>query len=190
MTNSTINLKFAENFPILLTSRLLLRQLTESDLPHVFEGLSHPEVIKYYGVSYHTIESTMEQMNWFSTLEINGTGIWWAVCSLDNGEFLGAGGFNDWSQVHRHAEIGFWLLPQAWGKGYMQEAMPALFNFGFDQMNLNRIEGFVESKNDNCIKAIKKLGFVHEGTRRECEVKNGGFISLDIYALLERDQRV
>ena len=64
----------------------------------------------------------------------------------------------------------------------MQEAMPLIWNYGFDQLNLHRIEGIVETENINCKKAMAKLDFVHEGTMRECEVKNGRLISLDIYA--------
>ena len=81
----------AAYFPILNTDRLLLRRFVETDLENVFNGLSHPDVIKYYGVSYQTIEATKEQMKFFADLERNETGIWWAVSSLDNNEFYGAG---------------------------------------------------------------------------------------------------
>ena len=49
-------------FPILKTERLLLRQFADTDLENVFKGLSHPKVIKYYGVNYQTLEATKEQM--------------------------------------------------------------------------------------------------------------------------------
>ena len=64
----------------------------------------------------------------------------------------------------------------------MKEAMPLICNYGFDNLGLHRIEGFVESKNKNCKNAMAKLDFQHEGTMKECEIKNGKFISLDIYA--------
>jgi len=76
-------------------------------------------------------------------------------------------------------------LPSFWGKGLMQEAMPIICDYGFQQLNLNRIEGFVESKNSNCKKAMAKLQFQYEGTMHECEIKNGDYISLDIYAMLK-----
>ena len=173
------------NFPTLKTENLLLRQFQQSDIENVFLGLSHPDIIKYYGVSYDTIEATQEQMTFFAELEKNETGIWWAICSLDNTIFYGAGGLNNLSKEHHKAEIGFWLLPSFWGKGLMQEAMPIICDYGFQQLNLNRIEGFVESKNSNCKKALAKLQFQYEGTMHECEIKNGDYISLDIYAMLK-----
>lgn len=172
-------------FPILRTERLLLRQFVDDDLENVFKGLSHPDIIKYYGVSFQTLEATREQMTFFADLEKNETGIWWAVCSADNTIFYGAGGLSSLSKEHRKAEIGFWLISDFWGNGIMKEAMPLLCDYGFDNLGLHRIEGFVESENKNCKNAMAKLDFQHEGTMKECEIKNGKFISLDIYAKLK-----
>ncbi|MFT6335220.1 MAG: ribosomal-protein-alanine N-acetyltransferase [Saprospiraceae bacterium] len=164
------------------TERLVIRKITSEDIHHIFSGLSHPDVIKYYGVSFMTLEATQEQMDWYADLEKNETGQWFAVCSKKNGTFYGAGGYNDRDAHNRKAEIGFWLLPKYWGKGIMAEAMPKIFDYGFDELKLHRIEGFVESTNENCKKAVDKVGFKYEGTMVDCEVKNGKFISVDIYA--------
>lgn len=169
-------------FPILESKRAILRQFTDSDLENVFKGLSHPDIIKYYGINFDSIEATKEQMTWFANLEKNETGIWWAVCSKDDGKFLGAGGLNDVSKENRKAEIGFWLLPENWEKGLMLETMPLIFNHAFNTIGLHRIEGFVETENYNCKKALAKLEFRLEGTMKDCEFKNGKFISLDIYS--------
>lgn len=171
-----------KTFPRIETERLILRQFDQSDLNNVFRGLSDPEVIRYYGVSFKTLEATKEQMQWFADLEKKGTGIWWAVCKKSDGAFVGGGGLNDLSKEHRKAEIGFWLLPEFWGKGIMKEAMAAIFDYSFTTLNLHRIEGFVESDNVKCKRAVEKVGFIYEGTMRECEVKNEQFVSVDIYA--------
>lgn len=167
------------------TNRLLLRQFVESDIDNVFKGLSHPDIIKHYGISFDSLEATKEQMNWFADLEKNGTGMWFAVCSLDNKTFYGAGGLNNLSKEHKKAEIGFWLLTDFWGQGIMREAMPLICDFGFDKLGLHRIEAFVESENINCKNAMAKLDFQHEGTMKDCEIKKGKFISLDIYAKIK-----
>lgn len=178
----------ATPFPILITQRLRLRQIDPVDIDNVYRGLSDPEVIKYYGVSFDSREATQEQMNWFRDLEKDGTGIWWAICSPDNRIFYGAGGYNVWCKEHRKAEIGFWLLPQYWGKGFMQEAFPLICDYGFHSLGLNRIEGYVDSENRNCKRAVEKLGFKLEGTMRECEIKEGKYLNVDIYAKLKSDK--
>ena len=178
------------NFPTLSSDRFILRQFVYSDLEDVFKGLSNPAVTAYYGVSYDTLEATKAQLTWFAELEKKNTGIWWAICSKTDGAFLGAGGLNDVSLENKKAEIGFWLLPSHWGKGIMSETMPLIFSHGFNTMGLHRIEGFVESKNANCKKAVAKLGFTHEGTMIDCEIKNGEFISLDIYAKFTKQHQI
>ena len=54
-----------EAFPTIKTERLLLRQFTDNDLENVFTGLSDPNVIRYYGVSYTTLEETKLQIKYF-----------------------------------------------------------------------------------------------------------------------------
>jgi ribosomal-protein-alanine N-acetyltransferase len=169
-------------FPVLESDRLILRQFIDSDLESVFLGLSNPEIIKYYGISFETLEATKEQMTWFSELEKNQRGIWWAVCLKEDGQFLGAGGLNDLSKKDEKAEIGFWLLTENWGKGYMSEAMPIILDYAFNSIGLHRIEGLVYSQNANCKRAIEKLEFILEGTMRDCEIKDGNYVSLDIYS--------
>lgn len=163
------------------TERILLREIENSDIEHVFKGLSNPDVIKHYGVSFQSLEATKDQMEWFADAKQK----WFAICSIDNKIFYGAGGLNDISKEHHKAEIGLWLLPKYWGKGIMKEAMPLICNYGFEELNLHRIEGFVDSQNLNCKNAMSKLDFVLEGTMRDCEIKNDEYISVDIYSRLK-----
>lgn len=172
------------DFVLLQSNRFLLRPIVESDLEQVYNGLSHPDIIRYYGVSYNSLEETKAQMRFFAELEHNGTGIWWAICSLDQTTFYGAGGLNSLIREHNKAEIGLWLLKEYWGQGIMTEIIPLICQYGFKNLGLHRIEGLVESENFNCKKALSKLDFQYEGTMVDCEIKNGKYISLDIYALL------
>lgn len=173
---------FGSNFPTIKTNRLLLRQIVDSDLENIYKGLSHPQIIKYYGVSYGTLEETKDQMKFFADLQKNETGIWWAICSPDNNIFYGAGGLNNLSKIHKKAEVGLWLLQEFWGQGIMRGSIPLICQYGFENLGLHRIEGLVETENINCKNALKKLNFSFEGTMKDCEIKNGKFISLDMYA--------
>ncbi len=107
--------------------------------------------------------------------------MWWSICSLDNKICYGAGGLNDIDDKENKAEIGLWLLPDFWGKGIMKEALPLISDYGFEKIKLSRIEGFVEADNLNCKNAMSKLDFVNEGTMKDCEMKNGKLISVDVY---------
>ncbi len=176
------------DFPVIETDRFILRQFTGNDLGNVFNGLSHPDVIRYYGVSFDSLEATREQMDWFENLERDGKGIWWAICSREDNSFCGAGGLNDLDQVHRKAEIGFWLLPENWGKGIMKEVMPQICEYAFHTLGLHRIEGYVDAANQNCKRGLAKLNFQYEGTMRDCEIKNGSYVSVDVYSSINTEK--
>lgn len=169
-------------FPTLKTNRLKLRQITEADLENIFRGLSHPEVIKHYGVSYSTLNDTWEQLEWYAELERTHTGIWWAIISADDQKFCGAIGFNNLSREHKKAELGFWLLPQFWGRGYVQEAMAVVLEHAFQKLHLHRIEAFVETENISSQNTLQKCHFQQEGILRDSEIKNGRFISVAVFS--------
>lgn len=163
-----------------------LKEIQDKDIENIHKGLSNPEITKYYGVHFDTLEDTKEQMEWYRNLKKNETGIWYGIYNK-NDKFCGAGGFNDVNKEHRKAEIGLWLLKDFWGKGIMKQIMPKLFKIGFNNLNLNRIEGFVDSKNTKCKNALEKINFTYEGTMRENEIKNNEKIDVDFYAILKSE---
>lgn len=176
------------NFPTLKTSRFQLRQFSDNDLENVYKGLSHPEVIKFYGISFDTLEAAKEQIGWFSQLEKEETGIWWAIESIDNQQFCGAIGFNNLNKQHKRAEIGFWLLPESWKNGIISEVLPIICNYAFEIRGLHRIEAQVETENIQCQNTIKNAKFIYEGTLRECEIQNGKYINLAIFSLINEKE--
>ena len=173
------------SMPVTLqTERLTLRVITASDINHIHAGLSNPDVIRFYGVSYPTLEDTKEQMDWYQGLLDNNTGIWWTMTEGAENRFIGAIGINDLEETHKKAEIGFWLLPEFWGKGYVVEAANSVMNYANAELNIHRLEAFVETENSGSEKVLSKLGFAKEGVLRDSEIKNGKFISLSIYSYL------
>jgi len=169
------------------TQNYHLRPIQDSDIENIFKGLSDPEITKYYDVHFPTLEATKEQMEWYAKLQKDGTGIWWGIYGNDDSQFRGTGGFCDLSKEHQRAEIGLWLLKEYWGQGILKEVMPELFNYGFNDLGLNRIEGYVVDTNKKCKSALAKINFTHEGTMREYEFKDGGLIDVAIFAILKKE---
>lgn len=176
-------------FPQLETERLLLQQFYPEDQDFVFEALSHPDVIRHYGVSYQTLEATKVQMEWFQNLFTEKTGIWWKIVRKEDLQPLGGIGMNNYQVHHQKTEIGYWLLPAHWGKGIISEALPVMVDYLFSQWNIHRIEAVVEEGNKNSSRVLEKSGFHYEGMMRDSEIKNGVYISLHMFSLLATDKR-
>lgn len=177
------------DFPELRTDRLLLRRVTVADVQTVYEGLSDPIVTAFYGISYATLADTHKQIDWYDNLHRNGTGIWWAISSLENPrEMFGAIGFSDLLQHYRRAELGYWLLPRHWGNGYVTEALEAALAYAFDALRLVRIGAKVELDNVRSFNVLKRAGFHFEGVKRAAEVKNGAPLDLAMLSRLSTDR--
>ena len=67
----------------------------------------------------------------------------------------------------------------------MPEAASCIIKHAVEQMKLHRIYAYVETENQNSKKVLQKLGFEFEGTMKECEIKNGEWIDLEIYAVTQ-----
>jgi ribosomal-protein-alanine N-acetyltransferase len=175
-------------FPELHAKRFLLQQILPQDQPFIFEGLSHPQVIPYYGVQYKTLEETSAQMQYYSQLQKEGNGMWWKIVDRWTYEKVGAIGFNNYNAQHRKCEVGYWLLPQHWGNGIIPEVLPNVIAYLFEEKAVHRIEALVELENTASARVAEKAGFTREGILRECEIKNSRFISLILYSLLSTDR--
>ncbi len=93
-------------------------------------------------------------------------GFRWVITIKSEGQPIGSLGFYKWSsskEWSHQAEMGYDLAREYWGKGMMTEAMNAVIDFGFQKMELNRIEVFIMPRNKRSIKLVKSLGFKREG---------------------------
>ena len=175
------------DFPEFFLPRCTLRRIHPRDVDAIFAGLSDPQVIAHYGVSYASLEAAEEQMRWYDALLEERWGIWWGIALPGRDELVGACGFNDWSHADRRLDIGYWLMPEYWGQGLMQACLPAILRFALSSLGVHRIHADVEPENPASAGLLERLGFVFEGTLRELEYKDERFLSLHQYSLLATD---
>jgi [ribosomal protein S5]-alanine N-acetyltransferase len=175
-------------FPELTTERLVLKQIMPDDQRFIFEGLSHQQVIPFYGVRYHSYEATSVQMDWYQQMILKDTGLAWKIIDRVLGLSMGVISVYHYKKEHNKAEIGFWLLPDYWKKGFMQEALKPVIYYWQHQRKIHRLEAFVETENTPSVDVMEKAGFTLEGTMRDCELKDGRYKSLHIYRLLTPDE--
>ncbi|MET3699643.1 ribosomal-protein-alanine N-acetyltransferase [Bacillus oleivorans] len=177
-----------ETFPVLETDRLVLRKVIKEDAHSIFKYLSDEEVMRYYGLEpFQTVDDALSEISWYETIQNSKTGIRWGITLKGEGEVIGSCGFHNTVSQHYRAEIGFELSKEYWGKGIASEAIKAMISFGFEQINLNRIEALIEQQNFPSQKLVEKQGFIREGLLRSYEFTRGKFDDLYMYSLLKKD---
>jgi RimJ/RimL family protein N-acetyltransferase len=74
-----------------------------------------------------------------------------------------------------------------WSKGYGTEAARLLVNYGFEQLNLHRINSFAYAFNERSIRMHKTVGFKEEGRQREAAFKNGKYHDHVVFGILREE---
>ncbi|MBD8071574.1 GNAT family N-acetyltransferase [Bacillus sp. PS06] len=174
-------------FPVIETNRLVLRRVTNEDAKDVLKYLSDEDVMKYYGLDpFQSIDDALEEISWYQSIQDNSTGIRWGITLKDQDRVIGSCGFHNSVSQHYRTEIGFELSKDQWGKGIALEAVGAIINYGFEQMNFQRIEALIEPPNLPSQKLVENLGFEREGLLRSYEFTRGKFDDLYMYSILKQ----
>jgi [ribosomal protein S5]-alanine N-acetyltransferase len=175
-------------FPELETERFSLREIVPADAEDLYRIFSDEETMRYWSSRpYTTIDQARRLVDGISKLVRDGAGIHWGITLRGDNRLIGKCGYNEWRKAHRRGDISYIVAREQWGKGVVSEAMCAVLDFGFDQMNLHSVEAGVTPGNDGSTRMLQKLGFRLEGHLRESYLAEDVFVDSLIYSLLRRD---
>ena len=183
----SINQAF-ETFPEIETKNLLLRRIKQSDSVELFKVLSDHEVVEFYDDDVFTeVSQASDQIKLWENGYINKWGIRWGITKKDDKKLIGSCGYYGIHNWYKRASIGYELARSHWRQGIMTEALRAIAVYGFDEMELNRIDAVIMPGNIASIKMLEKIGFQQEGLLEEYE-KWGSkeFVDLYMYAILRK----
>ena len=181
--------RYWEEFPVIDTERLVLRELRSDDDRALYPLFSDAEMMRYWGEPHDSLAKTTAMVNRIVDAYRSQTGIEWAVTLRSTGELIGKVCHHRLMKEHRRSEIGYILARPQWGHGYVHEALRAIIAFGFDTMKLHSIEAQLDPKNERSARVLERLGFVKEAHLTENYFVHGGFVDTAIYSLLSRETR-
>ena len=106
-----------------------------------------------------------------------------AITLRRDGELAGAIGLVINRRFDR-AELGYWIGRPFWGRGLCTEAGRAVLEYGFTELDLNRIHASHLSRNPASGRVMEKLGMRREGILRQHAKKWDRYEDLAVYGLL------
>jgi RimJ/RimL family protein N-acetyltransferase len=105
------------------------------------------------------------------------------LCEIE-GEAAGVGGLYEIDLYARHAEVGVSFAEGPWrGHGYGELVHRVLIEYGFNDLNLQRILASVHADNTGVLRLCEKLGFELEGVRKEFRWVNGRYVDLHLFSM-------
>ncbi len=187
MTKNLISKTFKDP-PVLETARLILRRMRPSDYIDMYEYARREDVTKYLLWHPHTDKfQTLRYLTYISTRYKSGQFYDWAVIERESEKMIGTCGFTTFDLEANSGEIGYVLNPDFWGRGYATEAVSRVVAFGFDVLELNRIEAKFMEKNSASLRVMEKAGMTFEGIGRQAMLIKGKYENVGVSAILKSD---
>lgn len=165
-----------------------LTAIKETDIPVIEEWFNNIHFLRHYDMLPAMPKSRKKLDEMLKSYEDSDNSLIYAIRTQDSGEIVGIAGFYDimWSNGTATIFIGIGDTANT-GKGFGRESMNLLIDFGFNELNLYRIQLNVISYNEPAIRLYESLGFVREGTYRELVLRDGKRYDLYLYGLLRSE---
>lgn len=174
--------------PTLHTERLELRALGMRDVRDLNAYAGDPEVARHTTWDAHLdLEDSRRFLRTVQKMRALGQAVPWGVVDRSSGRLIGTAGFVWWRPDQRRAEVGYAIARSHWNRGLTTEAMQAIVRFGWQRMELHRIEARCLIENSASERVMQKIGMRFEGILRGQILVKGQFRDVKMYALLRTD---
>lgn len=176
-------------FPTLRTERLLLREILPEDAEALFAIHGDAENMRWFGTDpLPDLAAAESLVNTFAGLrKLANPGVRWGLQRHGQPGLIGSCGLFGWNRNWHKCSTGYELAPSLRGQGLMREALQAAIAWGFEAMELNRIEAQIHPSNTPSQRLVESLGFQFEGLQRQVGRWAGAFHDLQMWGLVRSD---
>ena len=175
---------------MLQTKRLNIRELEWIDIDNIHQLHSLPETDEFNTLGIpETIEVTEKILSeWLNAQnQLPRNAYIFGIDLKNENEFIGLIAINLGKINYKTAEVWFKIHKDFWRKGYTTEALSEILDFGFNQLQLHRIEAGCAVENVASSKVLEKVGMIREGMKRKKLPIRGEWKDNYFYAILEED---
>lgn len=172
------------------TTRLNLRKINISDASDMFNNWACDEdVARYVTWQAHTdINVTKSLIDIWVSKQNNNDNFAWCLELKENKKVIGTIDVVGIDAKIERAEIGYCMSKAYWNKGIMTEALTAVIDFLFSEVDFNRIVAKHHINNPASGKVMMKSGMQFEGVERQGAKDNkGDFCDIAVLAILKSD---
>jgi len=167
-----------------------LRPVQRSDISYFLQWFNDPDVTQYLLI-YLPMTEMAEQKFIEEIGTTRAATSSFFVIEVEDAEktkAIGTISLNGINAKDHNATFGIAIGDKKyWSKGYGTEAAGLIIKYGFEQLNLHRINSGALSFNDRSIRMHLKLGFREEGRRREIIFRNGAYCDEVMFGLLREE---
>ncbi len=172
---------------MVMGKKVYLKAIEREDLPYLMNWRNRPDFRKYFR-EYREINSDMQE-KWYENKVINDNStIMFSIKDIENNQLLGCCGLCYINWIHRYADLSLyigWNNEYIDNKGYALEACELLFNYAFNELNLNKIWTEIYEFDNKKKKLYESMGFKVDGILRQNYFYDGKWWNSYILSLLK-----
>tara|TARA_B110000046_G_scaffold112510_1_gene119675 strand:+ start:6073 stop:6585 length:513 start_codon:yes stop_codon:yes gene_type:complete len=169
--------------------KIKLRQFNKYDSDLLFQWINNKSLVNFNS-SYNPIHEVSHD-KWFDAISSNNSVRAFGICNDIDDLLIGTCQLLDLNFLNRTGELQIRIGNQSnQGKGFGSQAIALLLDFGFKDLNLNRISLKVFSDNKRAVAAYQKVGFFKEGMLRQTHFINGVYKDLVVMSILKSEYNV
>ena len=176
--------------PTLTTKRLRLRPFRVSDGVALHRLYGDAENLRFWGTDPSpSPDATQRMLRWHMGYRLRDY-VLWAVEETRSRRLVGMINYHRREIRERRVDIGWLILPEMHGKGYMTEAGRALLRHLFDDLRVHKVEAYIRKENKPSVALARRLGFRLEGGPiRDRWLVGGRWHSVMLYGLIAGEER-
>ena len=161
--------------------QVTLKTFTSADIDDFMEWATDDEVTKY--MMWNSYTSRSEAESFFANIVENHP--WFKAICLGK-KAIGSITLDKGRGMHScKAELGYVIARQYRGNGWATQAIKLAIQTGFEDLDVERIEAYVDLFNMGSQKVLEKNEFQKEGLLRICVIQKGVVKDRILYARLK-----
>lgn len=174
----------------LRNKKIALREFLESDWPVIHALYNKPETVRYNPSGFPENEQATKELvkNWAAQHRaVTRNKFTFLITDGIDESFIGVISLDLGKEKYRNGEVWYKLDPLKWGKGYGTQALKTIIEFGFNALNLHRIECGCSINNIASIRVMEKAAMTKEGILRSLLPLEDGWHDGCIYSILKSE---
>jgi len=178
-------------FTPIQTKRLTLRRLVTDDAQAVHAYRSDPIVVKFQSWKPRTLSETKSFLEQLAQVEPNRPGTWLQLGleTKTDKTLIGDCGIRFPADDSFQVELGMTLMPACQGQGMASEALQAILDYVFGQLDKHRVFASIDPRNESAIRLMNRAGMRQEAHFRKSLLIDGEWVDDLIFAILASEWR-
>lgn len=170
------------------TPRLFLRIDTKEDYERIFHTETNEVIKAYFGLQTDEALQTQRMKVEGGLCNYRTSVVFVHLIEKEEQKVIGSFAYHNWYPMHSRSEIGYDMKTEEHkNKGFMKEALPSIIRYGFDAMNLHRMEAYIHPDNTASRRLVEGAGFTEEARLKENYTDNGQQVDSIVYRLLRTE---